>query len=82
MKSNMTPLNSQMMISENMNRGDCLDCHTCNNFGLHIDVKFKVIFKINIVIFLIIHVVIDFNESHLKKFGRVLRKNYGFIIDF
>jgi hypothetical protein len=47
----------------------CLDCHTCNFFGLHTNVKFKAIFKINIVNFLIIHVVIDFNGNHHNVFG-------------
>jgi hypothetical protein len=52
-----------------MNRGDCLDCHTCNYFGLHTNVKFKAILKINIVKILIIHIVIDFNGNHPKKLG-------------
>jgi hypothetical protein len=50
-----------------MNRGDYLDYHTCNFSRLHINVKFKTIFKINIVNFLIIHVVINFNGNHQKK---------------
>jgi len=54
--------------------GDCLDCHTCNYSILHTDVKFKAIFKINIINFLIIQVVIDFNGNHDKKFGWILRK--------
>jgi hypothetical protein len=44
----------------------CLDCHICNFFGLHTNVKFKAIFKIDIVNFLIIHVVISFNGNHKK----------------
>ncbi len=43
-----------------------MDCHTCNNLGLHTYVKFKAISKINVVNFLIIHVVINFNGSHHK----------------
>jgi hypothetical protein len=35
---------------------------------------FKTLFKINIFNFLIIHVVIDFNENHYKKFGWILRR--------
>jgi hypothetical protein len=31
---------------------------------LHTNIKFKAIFKINIVNFLIIHIVIDFNGDH------------------
>jgi hypothetical protein len=38
-------------------------------FGLYTNVKFKVIFKINIVNLKIIHVVIDFNGYHHKFFG-------------
>ncbi len=47
-----------MKLGESMNRG------TCNFFGLHTNVKFKAIFKINIIKFLIIYVVIDFNGNH------------------
>jgi hypothetical protein len=47
---------------------DNLDCHTYNLFELYTNVKFKAIFKINIVNILIIHVVIDFNENHHKFF--------------
>jgi hypothetical protein len=46
-----------------------LDCHICKFFGLHTNGKFKAIFKINIVNFLIIHVVINFNGNHYKKLG-------------
>jgi hypothetical protein len=48
---------------------DNLDYHTCNFFGLHTNVKFKAIFKINIVNFLIINVVIDFNGKYHNYFG-------------
>jgi exonuclease I len=44
------------------------------NFGLHTNVKFKVIFKINTVNFLIIHFIIDFNGNHHKCFGWILRR--------
>jgi hypothetical protein len=37
--------------------------------------------QINIVIFKIIHVVVDFNENHHKIFGWIL-KRLGFIMDF
>ncbi len=47
---------------------DNLDCHTYTFFRLHTNVKFKAIFRINIVKFLIIHVVIDFNVNHYKFF--------------
>jgi hypothetical protein len=53
---------------------DCLDCHTCNFSRLHTNVKFKAIFKINIVNFLIIHVVIDFNGNHHNVFGWILKR--------
>ncbi len=43
-------------------------------FGLHTNVKFKAIFRIDIVKILIIHVVIDFNGNHHKKFGWILRR--------
>jgi len=59
----------------------CLDCHTCNFFGLHTNVKFKTIFKINIVNFLIIHVVIDL-MGIVKKFLDEFLKDYGFVMDF
>jgi hypothetical protein len=49
--------------------GDCLDCHTCTYYQLHRNVKFKALFKINIINFLIIHVVIDFNGNHPENFG-------------
>ncbi len=49
--------------------GGSLDCNICNFFGLDTNVKFKAIFKINIVNFLITHVVIDFNGNHHKKIG-------------
>ncbi len=52
---------------------DYLDFHTCNSFGLHANVKFKAIFKINIVNFLITHLVINFNRNHHKKIERILR---------
>ncbi len=45
---------------------DILDCHTCNFSRIHINIKFKGIFKINIVNILIIHVIIDFNGDHHK----------------
>jgi hypothetical protein len=35
---------------------------------LHTNVKFKIVFNIKIINFLIIHVVIDFNENHHKTF--------------
>jgi len=54
--------------------GDCLDCHTCNYSKLHTNVKFKAIFEINIIKFLIIHVGIDFNGNHCKTFGWILRR--------
>jgi len=43
--------------------------HTCNFSRLHTNVKFKAIFQINIVNFLIIHVVIDFNGNHHNFLG-------------
>ncbi len=54
--------------------GDYLDYHTCNYSRLHTNVKFKTIFKINIIKFLIIHVVIDFNGNHHKKIGWILKR--------
>jgi hypothetical protein len=54
--------------------GWSLNYHICNFFGLHTNVKFKAIFKINIVNFLIIHVVIDFNGIIIKKNGWILRR--------
>jgi len=51
-------------MDEKHDQGDYLDCHTCNNFGLYTNVKFKFIFKINIFNFLIVHVVIKFNGNH------------------
>jgi hypothetical protein len=57
-----------MRLGESMNRGIC-NYHTCNYSRLHINVKFKAIFKINIIKFLIIHLIIDINENHHKKFG-------------
>jgi hypothetical protein len=54
---------------ESMNRGNYLDCHTYNFYGLHTNIKFKAIFKINIFNFVIIHVIIYFNGDHHKKFG-------------
>jgi len=38
--------------------------------------KCKVIFYINIVNFLIIHVVIDFSDNHIKEYGLILRKKW------
>jgi hypothetical protein len=38
-------------------------------FGLHTNVQCKAIFKINIINFLIIYVVIEFDKNHHKKFG-------------
>jgi hypothetical protein len=52
-----------------MNRWTIWICHTCDFSGLHTNVKFKAIFKIKIVKFLIIHVVRDFNGNHHKIFG-------------
>ncbi len=49
--------------------GGHLDYHTYNFCGLHRNVKFKAIFKINNIKFLIIHVVIDFNGNHYNFFG-------------
>ncbi len=43
--------------------------------------KYKVIFNINSVKFLIIHVAIEFNGNHIKKYGWV-SKNNGFRMDF
>ncbi len=65
---------SKVSIGWKHEYGDCLDCHTCNYFGLHTNVKFKAIFKINIVKILIIHVVINVNENHHKKIGWILRR--------
>jgi hypothetical protein len=47
-------------------RSDCLEYYICNYFGLHTNVKFKAIFKINIINVLIIHVVVDFKGNHHK----------------
>jgi hypothetical protein len=55
-------------------QGDALDYHTCNCSRLHTNVKFKTMFKINVIKFLIIHVVIKFNGNHHKKIGRILRR--------
>ncbi len=55
-------------------KGGQFDYHTYNFFGVHTNIKFKAIFKINIVNFLIIHVVIDFNGNHHKIFGWILRR--------
>jgi hypothetical protein len=41
----------------------------------------KIIFNINIVKFLFIHVAIDFNENHIKNVNEVLENN-GFIVNF
>jgi hypothetical protein len=60
---------------------DILDCHTSNFSRIRINIKFKCIFKINIVNFLIIHGIIDFNGDHHKFFGWIL-KDYGFVMDF
>jgi hypothetical protein len=54
--------------------GDYLDYHNCNYSRLHRNVKFKAIFKINIIKILIIHVFIDFNGNHHKKFGWIIRR--------
>jgi hypothetical protein len=43
-------------------------------FWITYNVKFKAIFKINIVNFLIIHVVIDFNRNHYKNIGWIQRR--------
>jgi hypothetical protein len=51
-----------------------LDYHTCNFYGLHTNVKFRAIFKINIVNFLIIHVITDFNGNYHKILGCILRR--------
>jgi hypothetical protein len=53
---------------------DNLEWHTYNFSTLHTNIKFKTIFKINIVKFLIIHVVIDFNGNHHKNFGMNSKK--------
>jgi hypothetical protein len=54
---------------------DCLDYRICNYFELHAQfVKFKAIFKINTINFVIIHVVIDFNENHCKQNWMNLKK--------
>jgi hypothetical protein len=57
----------KLQLSESINRG-LFDCHTCNFYGLHRNIKFKTIFKINIVNFLLIHVFININENHHKTF--------------
>ncbi len=53
---------------------DNLDYHTCIFSGLHTNVKFKAIFKIEIVNFKIIDVVIKFNGNHHKFFGWNVRR--------
>ncbi len=53
---------------------DNLDCHIHNFIGLHTNIKFKAIFKTNIVNFLITHVVIDFNGNHHIFFGWILKR--------
>jgi len=52
-----------------MNRWIIWMITTCNVFGLYTNIKFKAIFKINIVNFLIILIVININGNHRKKFG-------------
>ncbi len=52
---------------------DSLDYHPWKFSKLHTNIKLKAIFKINIVNFLIIHVVVDFNGNHLK-FSRWILK--------
>jgi hypothetical protein len=56
-------------MGETMNKGDYLDCYTCHYSGLHPNVKFKTIFKINMIKILFIHVFINFNRNHHEKFG-------------
>jgi hypothetical protein len=53
---------------------DNLECHICNFFGLHTNIKFIAIFQISIVIFLIMDVVIDFNGNHHKNFWWIFFK--------
>ncbi len=53
---------------------DSLDCCTYNFSRLHTNVKFKAIFKINIVKILIIYIVIDFNGNHCNFFGWFLKR--------
>lgn len=48
---------------------DNLDCHNHDFFELQRNLKCKVIFNINILNFMIIHVTIDFNENHIKEDG-------------
>ncbi len=51
-----------------------MDYHINNYSTLHTNVKFKAIFKISIIKFLIIHVVIDFNGNHHKKVGWIVKR--------
>ncbi len=53
---------------------DCLNYHTSSYYGLHTNVEYITIFKINIVNLLIIHVFIDFNGNHHNFFGWILRR--------
>jgi hypothetical protein len=69
-------------MGENMNRGIVRNCHTCNYFGLHTNVKFKAIFKINIFNFLIVDIFIKFNGNHHKIFGSILKRLWTSIMDF
>lgn len=48
---------------------DNLDYHNHDFFELQRNLKCKVIFNINILNFIIIHVTIDFNEDHIKEDG-------------
>jgi hypothetical protein len=52
-----------------MNRGTIWTVTLVIFCRLHSNVKFKAIFKTNIVNFSIIHVVTKFNETHHKTFG-------------
>jgi hypothetical protein len=60
---------------------DCLDYHTRKLFGLRTNIKFKAILKINIIKFLIIHVIIAFNGNHHKILDE-FKEDYGLITNF
>jgi hypothetical protein len=62
---NLNP-KTKTLKGENMNKWIVWIVTFVIFFGLHTNVKFKAIFKIDIVNFLIIHVVISFNGDHKK----------------
>jgi hypothetical protein len=63
-----------MMVGWKHIEGNYLNYHSCNFFGLYMNLTLKVMFKIIIINFWIIHAETYFRENHIEKYGRVFKK--------